>query len=49
VTQWVILLAEPRQLQQAKVVGGRLYILLLIADPEGEEPLKLFATEEPTE
>jgi hypothetical protein len=37
------------QLQQAKLVGGRIYLLLLIADPEGEETLRVFATEQSTD
>jgi len=30
------------QLQSAKLVGDRIYILLLVADPDGEETLKVF-------
>jgi hypothetical protein len=30
------------QLQGAKLVGDRIYLLLLIADPDGEETLKTF-------
>jgi len=30
------------ELQAAKLVGDRIYILLLIADPDGEETLKAF-------
>ena len=32
---------------KARVVGGRLYILLLIADEEGEKTIETFATTEP--
>jgi len=32
---------------KARVVGGRIYILLLIADEEGEKTIETFATMEP--
>jgi len=31
----------------AKLVGDRIYLLLLIADPDGEETLKTFGAAEP--
>src|SRR2546426_10809539 len=34
-------------LQNARVVGDRIYILLLIADADGEEMMKRLSTEEP--
>ena len=34
------------ELQSAKVVGDRLFLLLLVADPEGEETLKTFEAAE---
>ena len=34
-------------LQDARVVGERLYILLLIADDEGEQTIKTLSREEP--
>jgi len=34
------------ELQSAKLVGDRIYILLLIADPDGEETLKAFEAAE---
>jgi len=34
-------------LQNARVVGDRIYILLLIADDEGEEMMKRLSAEEP--
>ena len=36
------------QLQSVKVVGDRIYLLLLVADPDGEETLKAIETVEPT-
>jgi len=36
------------QLQSLKVVGDRIYLLLLVADPDGEETLKAIETVEPT-
>jgi hypothetical protein len=36
------------QLQSAKLVGDRIYILLLVADPDGEETLKAFEAAERT-
>jgi hypothetical protein len=36
------------QLQEVKLVGDRIYLLLLIADPDGEETLKAFAADQPT-
>jgi hypothetical protein len=33
--------------QNARIVGGRMYILLLIADADGEKTLKAFSVEEP--
>ncbi len=32
---------------KARVVGGRIYILLLIADEEGEKTMETFSTTEP--
>lgn len=37
------------QLQNARLVGGRLYLLLLIADPDGEEALDVFSGGRPIE
>ena len=34
------------ELQAAKQVGDRIYILLLVADPDGEETLKAFEAAE---
>ena len=34
-------------LQSARVIGDRIYILLLIADGEGEETMKQLSVEEP--
>jgi hypothetical protein len=34
-------------MQHARVVGDRIYIMLLIADADGEETMKALAAEEP--
>jgi hypothetical protein len=36
------------QLQGAKLLGDRIYLLLLVADPDGEETLKAIEAVEPT-
>jgi len=36
------------QLKSVKVVGDRIYLLLLVADPDGEETLKAIESVEPT-
>ena len=35
------------ELRSAKLVGDRLYLLILLADPDGEETLKAFESTDP--
>src|SRR5436309_9960591 len=41
-TQAIVFRPSLVQLQRAKLVGDRIYLLLLMADPDGEEMLRRF-------
>jgi hypothetical protein len=46
-TQAIAFTPSLMQLQDVKLVGDRIYLLFLIADPDGEEALKTFGAAEP--